>query len=177
MKLRSAIEACVVAALATGSAVPISAQEAKACGDTPGFSKLDFWLGEWEVFVGDSKVGDNRIEKILDGCAVMEHWVDASGSEGKSLFFYTPATDAWKQVWVTESATRAGGVKEKTLVLELDDGGVRFRGEIALSDGRTYHDRTTLTPLGNGAVRQLIEVSRDGATWQPSFDAIYRPAG
>jgi hypothetical protein len=37
-------------------------------------------------------------------------------------------------------------------------------------------DRTTLTPLGNGRVRQVIETSRDGGkTWRVGFDAVYVP--
>jgi hypothetical protein len=42
-------------------------------------------------------------------------------------------------------------------------------------EGTTVLDRTTLTPLGGGEVRQHIEVSSDrGATWRSSFDAVYR---
>ena len=150
-----------------GSGVPAS------CEGEPGFSRLDFWVGEWDVKVGNTIVGTNRIEKILAGCAVMEHWVDSAGGEGKSLFFYEPVSDTWKQVWVTEIATQVGGLKEKTLVEEFEDGGVRFRGRIPLPEGGHYLDRTTLTPLADGTVRQVIEVSSDGATWRVTFDAIY----
>ena len=58
-------------------------------------------MGEWGVVAGDERVGTNRIEKILDGCAILEHWRDNGGSEGKSLFYYNHATDTWRQVWVT----------------------------------------------------------------------------
>ena len=161
-------------------------QPPPSCEDTPGFHKLDFWVGEWDVFSGadySQKVGTNRIEKILDGCAVMEHWTDAGGGVGKSLFFYTPATDTWKQVWVTENATRPGGVKEKTMVdipaaEELPEGATRFQGTITRPNGSTYLDRTTLTPMegGEGKVRQVIEVSTDGGeNWRTAFDAIYVP--
>lgn len=145
------------------------------CESVPDFHKLDFWLGSWDVYVDDQKVGDNLIEKTLAGCAVLEHWTDVEGNEGQSLFFYTQATDTWKQVWVTERATAPGGVKEKVLVETFDDGGVRFQGEIPLGGGRQYLDRTTLTPLSEGRVRQHIEISRDGKSWESAFDAIYVP--
>lgn len=65
-------------------------------------------------------------------------------------------------------------MKEKTLVEEFPDGGVRFQGEIPLPDGRKVLDRTTLTPRPDGTVRQLIEQSSDaGKTWRVVFDAIY----
>lgn len=70
----------------------------------------------------------------------------------------------------------AGGVKEKRLMERYEDGGVRFQGEIALPDGRTYLDRTTLSPLDGGRVRQHIEISTDGGrSWRTTFDAVYVP--
>lgn len=166
------------AGLLAACAGPAATQQSRApaCGNVPGFSTLDFWVGEWDVFVDDEKVGANTIAKVLDGCAVMELWRSAGGGEGRSLFYYTPATDTWRQVWVTEQATAPGGVKEKTLIERFDHGGVRFQGEIALPDGRTYLDRTTLMPLDGGRVRQRIEVSTDGGqSWRTTFDAVYVP--
>ena len=53
---------------------------------------------------------------------------------------------------------------------------MRFQGEIALPSGNTCFDRTTLTPLEEGKVRQVIEVSRDGGQkWRVTFDAVYVP--
>jgi hypothetical protein len=155
----------------------VYAQAVSSCNDDPGFHVLDFWLGSWNVFVGDTLAGTNRITKVLNGCAVNEDWHDAAGSRGASLFYYEPSTRLWKQVWVTEQALEPGGLKEKHLVARLPEGGTRFQGEIPLPDGRIVLDRTTLTPEANGDVRQLIEVSRDGgASWRVTFDARYRRA-
>jgi hypothetical protein len=128
------------------------------------------------VYVDDTRVGTNRIEKVLDGCAVVERWTGTGGGEGRSLFWYVPATDTWKQVWVTARAAAPGGVKEKALVEDLPDGGLRFQGEIPLPGGGSYLDRTTLTPLAEGRVRQVIETSSDGGrSWETRFDAEYVP--
>ncbi len=81
-------------------------------------------------------------------------------------------------MWVTENATVPGGVKEKRLIERLEDGSVRFQGEIPMENGEGYLDRTTLTPLPDGRVRQHIEVSTDrGAAWRTTFDAVYVPVG
>ena len=78
-------------------------------------------------------------------------------------------------MWVTDDARQVGGTKEKHLVARLPGGGVRFQGELPLPDGRLILDRTTLTPMGPGEVRQVIETSRDGGgTWHAGFDARYR---
>ena len=146
-----------------------------ACDSDPSFHDLDFWLGDWTVVEAGKTVGHNRIEKQLGGCAVVERWKAADGSEGQSLFYHPPGTSQWKQVWLTPQATSVGGSKEKLLVTRLPGGALRFAGELPLPDGRTLFDRTTLTPLDGGRVRQLIEQSRDrGVTWKPAFDAIYR---
>ena len=160
-------------------AAPAAAQHAPSSGEEiEAFHLLDFWVGEWEVRVGDRTVGSNRIEKILNGCAVMEHWTAAGGGEGKSLFYYDAVRDEWHQVWVTGRATSTGGLKEKRLVEVLEGGALRFQGEVPLADGGSYLDRTTLTPLDGGRVRQVIQVSGDGGeTWRNTFDAVYVPAG
>ena len=150
-------------------------QQGAGCAADSTYSALDFWLGEWDVFEGDQQVGTNRITRVLKGCAVLEEWRDTMGGEGRSLFYVEPGTHRWKQVWVTDDARQVGGTKEKHLVARLPDGGVRFQGELPLPDGRLVLDRTTLTPIRSGEVRQLIETSRDGGTtWRAGFDARYR---
>lgn len=159
------------------AAAPTAAQQG-ACSGHPDFHLLDFWIGEWRVESGGTIAGHNRIERILDGCAVQENWVGASGGEGRSLFYYVPVEETWKQVWVTSNPFRPGGVKEKTLVERLANGGVRFQGTVSLPDGRVYLDRTTLSPESDGTVRQLLEVSTDeGISWRAVFDGRYVRTG
>ena len=73
---------------------------------------LDFWLGQWDVSQDGQLVGTTTIETTLDGCAIFEHWRDAAGGKGTSLFYYDRGTARWKQVWVTEHALAVGGAKE-----------------------------------------------------------------
>ncbi len=140
-----------------------------ACDSLPAYHTLDFWVGEWNVTEAGKPVGTNRIEKAAGGCALIENWKDAAGEEGTSLFYYLRGRREWKQVWV-----EPGGVKEKHLIARLPDGSVRFQGDLPRGDGTYLLDRTTLTPLEDGRVRQLIEQSSDGGrTWVAGFDAYY----
>jgi len=156
-----------------------AAGPAPACDAIDGFHVLDFWLGDWVVTSPDGeRLGRNRIEKILDGCAVQESWTSADGGRGMSLFYFNAGNGLWKQVWVTSRATVPGALKEKQLVERTEDGSLRFQGVIVLEDGRSRLDRTTLTPMPGGRVRQVIEWSRDGGVnWTESFVGIYAPAG
>jgi hypothetical protein len=163
------------------TATSFSAQSSKPalptphpCAGAPDYHKLDFWVGTWDVYDNHDGTlnGTDVVEKIVGGCAIMENWREADGTgEGKSLFDYQRTKKQWKQVWVTD----AGPIKEKHLIEELQDRGVRFQGEIPHPDGKSHLDRTTLTPLPGGRVHQVIEISCDtGKTWETGFDAEYR---
>ena len=161
-------------ALTQPAAAQTSAPVIPKCLDDSSYHLLDFWLGSWNV-VDSSKtvVGHNVIERIVGGCAITETWTEPGG-EGRSLFYFVPATKRWKQVWVTPQSLYPGGMKEKQFVGITPDGGVRFQGEYLGPRGALILDRTTLTPLGDHRVRQLIELSRDGGhSWKSAFDAMY----
>lgn len=132
---------------------------------------LGFWVGEWDVHADGRLDGVDRVESVLGGMALLEHWRGSEGHEGKSWFYFSRPENRWKQVWVTDSGT----VKEKVCLGTLPGVGVRFRGEITQPDGRVVTDQTTLTPLPDGTVHQVIEQSLDGGqTWRIGYDAIYR---
>jgi hypothetical protein len=138
-------------------------------------SPLAFWVGTWDVH--DSATGEfagsNQIVSILEGQAVLERWRGASGLEGASLFWNDGASGTWKQVW----ATSVGWAKQKTMVAAGEPGAVRFEGVVTLPDGTQVRDRTTLTLIGDGCVRQVIETAPlEGDTWEVGFDAVYAPA-
>ncbi len=172
MKFRFAAVA-LSAALLAGSA----GAAPQPCRDAPNGKALDFWLGEWNVVAvaGAAPVGASRIERVLDGCAIIENWQGAdAGDDGKSLFAFDARNGSWDQVWVTQDTSRPGGLKSKHLIAVFSSGAVRFQGTIFVRPGTEVLDRTTLTPLVDGRVRQTIEISRDGGdSWMTSFDAYY----
>ncbi|WP_271438615.1 hypothetical protein [Pontixanthobacter luteolus] len=133
---------------------------------------FDFWVGTWDVYPtgSDSMVGQSRIERTHNGCAVIENWMPANGRTGSSLNHYDPASGQWHQKWVGSG----GGAVEFT-------GGVTG-GKMVLTGNwpspQTPHQliRMTYTANDDGSVRQFGEGSTDhGLTWSASFDFIYRP--
>jgi hypothetical protein len=132
--------------------------------------ELDFWVGNWKVYVGKDFAGTDVVTKSLNGFSITESWHGASkGDNGSSLFYYMPAKKQWKQVWVTGI-----GVYKEKLSAPVPNG-IRFSGTVFLPRGRTYQDRTTLTTMPNGEVHQVIE-SLQGGKWVVGFDAVYRKA-
>jgi hypothetical protein len=172
--LAAAMIAVLAAPLCAQDADVSGAKKINSCNDDPSFHELDFWLGSWDVKLGERVVGTSRIEKMLKGCAIVENWTATDGSEGKSLFYYNNANKTWRQVWVTDAAYAPGGFSEKTLVARMNGGGLRFQGEVTNENGEHHLERTSLVPRLDGTVRQWIQISTDGGQmWTSVFDAMY----
>ncbi len=155
--------------------ISLHSQNAGPCQADSLYHALDFWVGDWEVFdQNDRLVGYNKIEKILNSCAIQENWTDTGGNEGKSLFYVENDSRQWKQVWVTASAKQPWGQKEKSLLSSTPGKEVLFQGSYKMQ-GQLILDRTILSKGANGHVKQTIQVSRDGGqNWQTTFIGIYK---
>ncbi|MFL6722339.1 MAG: hypothetical protein ACJ8FT_11145 [Sphingomonas sp.] len=157
--------AVVAAAQPPGSATP-------PCRATEISRNLDFWVGDWDVYVGSELNGRDTVERLLGGCAIVERWHGGAGDEGMSLFAYDARKDLWTQNWITENSALPGGIKVKLLRAHTPTS-TTFEGEIEGKTGAVYYDRTILTALPGGRVHQEIQVSRNGVAWRTGFDAIY----
>ena len=171
-----AFGACV-AALAAAAPAARAEDAATRCEQRSEYQRLRFWLGRWDVVVAGKPAGRDTIAAVLGGCAILENWTEPDGSEGKSWFYYDPASARWKQVWITDRAWQLGGTKEKAELPGPEAGPLRLQGVLVAPDGRRILDRTTLTRNADGTVRQVIETSIDaGLTWTSRWDALYRRA-
>ena len=133
--------------------------------------QFDFWVGHWDVFVpSGKKAGQNRIEVIADGCALLEHWTGGGGLTGQSLNIYDANDRRWHQTWVDNSGTLlmlTGGFVERSMVLSMS-------GPSQADPAKIVQQRITWTPAADGSVRQLWESSVDsGRTWTVLFDGRY----
>lgn len=144
----------------------IGEETLEACSATE-HRQFDFWAGEWEVRnPSEQVVGHNKIERVANGCALIEHWRGVKGPSGVSLNWYEPRTGEWNQTWVGLGLylRLSGG---------LDNGEMVLSGEREADGGRVM-DRIVWTPLEDGRVRQLWQVSRDGGSgWETVFDGTY----
>jgi hypothetical protein len=170
MKTRVPIIALVIAGLACTAFAeePAAAAPPVPKCDHVQHGQFDFWVGEWTVTAKDKVAGQNRIEKILDGCALLENWTGASGHSGKSLNFFDSYRNLWHQTWIDHQG----------MALYLDgkfaDGRMTLSGKQTdpLTAVVTTH-RISWTPLPTGEVRQLWDTSTDGKTWTVQFDGLY----
>jgi len=145
-----------------------SVAAAKPC-TSPSHRQFDFWIGTWNVTQAGKVAGQNKIESILNGCALMESWQGTGGVTGHSLNIYDSTREVWHQTWVDSTGsllTLEGRFKDGAMVLEgvaTDEKGVKAR------------QRITWTAASANEVRQLWQSSVDaGKTWKTEFDGLYR---
>lgn len=144
---------------------PLLGQESPPCSE-PIQSAFDFWIGSWEVRLGDgSLVGHNTIREMAGGCGLAENWRGVSGSVGESLNWVDPGDGRWHQLWLDRSGQ----------VLRLA-GGPDGEGMTLQGTGRDPEllHRISWTPMDEDRVRQLWQVSSDGGeSWSELFDGYY----
>ena len=138
--------------------------------EAPEHRQFDFWLGKWTVRgPSGAVVGTNRIESILAGCAIAEHWTSSGANRGTSLNFYDRADGTWKQTWIDNAGQPlylSGAFRDGSMVLEGTTQGA--------AGAAPSLQRITWSRIDNDGVRQLWETSTDGGkTWTVAFDGKY----
>ncbi len=154
----------------------LTAQAQLPCLADTNYRKLDFWVGEWDVFnKNDLKVGENRISLVLNDCAVLEEWA-STNSQGNFLFSgrshstYNPQTKQWQQHWVDNSGSSIdytwGDAVGNTMQFRTQPFKVG-RDSMAVK-------RLTLYNMNPIKVRQLSEISYNNSNvWLTEFDFLY----
>jgi hypothetical protein len=146
---------------------------ASPCDTMPKAREFDFWIGEWDVFApGGNRAGSSVIQKVSNGCALLENWTGGLGT-GKSLNFYNATAGYWQQTWI---GSAGGPVEFRDGVLQ--DSTMRFIARTTGPQGEPVLSRLSFTRLGPNRVRQHAESSGDGgATWTTSYDFHYLRKG
>jgi hypothetical protein len=167
--MRMFASALLVAAIAAHAADP--AKPAPGCPAGGPHHQFDFWIGEWEVRDPAGHLqGHSRIESVVDGCGISEHWDGVSGDRGVSYNAFDAGAGKWHQFWIGNSGNGVlmleGGLVDRSMVL--------LGTKVMSRTGKSQIQRIAWTPGADGSVRQVWDTSDDGNTWTNAFDGIYR---
>jgi hypothetical protein len=145
-----------------------SGTTAKPCTTSP-YRQFDFWRGTWNVTQAGKVAGQNKIESVLNGCALMESWQGTGGVTGHSLNIYDSTRDVWHQTWVDSSGSLL------TLEGKFKDGAMVLEGVAVDEKGAKSLQRITWTARSPDEVRQHWQSSSDGGkSWKTEFDGLYK---
>ncbi|MCE9580144.1 MAG: DUF1579 domain-containing protein [Deltaproteobacteria bacterium] len=181
MRASLTLTLAVVVGCAGATPAPAIAPSASspACVD-PAFRAFDFWIGAWDVTVKApatpgapwaSARGTQRVEAILGGCAIAEHFAaDGPGPAwaGTSLSVWQPALGQWRQTWVDDQ----GGYLAFTGGIE--DGAMTLYGEPRAQQGVMTRKRMRFERVTADALHWVWQqTTDDGATWQDLMTIDY----
>ncbi|HEX6622942.1 MAG TPA: tetratricopeptide repeat protein [Pyrinomonadaceae bacterium] len=143
-------------------------RNARPCKFSPEAKQLDFWVGRWDVQVSGQSVGTNVIERLEEGCLIMENWSGRGGSTGRSMNFFNPVTNKWRQTYIGNNET----IWEMSG--EYKDGVMFYAGEMFPPRGAPVMVRVKFYNLSPDRVRHTQDNSTDGGkTWTNVWDATY----
>ena len=131
------------------------------------YKKLDFWLGEWDVYVNGNKTAESFITKSMGGCTLHEDYRTLSGYFGRSYNYFDSSDNLYTQIWIDKFngkyVFKEKEAKEGYLLMLADQG----EGNLV----KMSYEKDIKT----GNVTQIMESSADnGETWTLSFTGIYK---
>jgi len=173
MPLKAKLRAsAVILSILAGIFAPDAAQaQSVACADDPIYRQQDFALGDWDVYHGDKKTAEVRLEPVLAGCAIRETWTSLSGKgNGLGLFTYSHVLKAWSYAWASDAGAAtvftgaASGANGMIYLTErpIDGGGTRIR-------------HWTLAEQADHSILELSVGSDDGGkTWTSEYELVWK---
>ena len=157
----------VPSACAASADVP----KATACA-FPDYHQFDFWIGDWDAFdIGGPAAPSAhvRVDRILDGCVLLEQYEDNGGQKGRSFTIWDTSRKVWHQTWVTNHG--------QLLVIEGTGkaGAITLVGEDRTAEGKKRLVRGTWKPVPEGVRESAVRSVDGGKTWEPWFDILFKP--
>lgn len=156
------------------------------CLYDPNFKKLDFFVGEWDVFVRGKgteynlKVGSDSVVQQPGGCSIIEYFTYFNAPsqgipnfEGRSMSFFDHA----KQKFIHSWAGSAGDIINYEEFASGENTITFLCVTNNLKDGSLMHRKFQFTyNPSDKTIHQFIQNSSNmGKTWSVDWDAIFRP--
>lgn len=153
---------------------PPAAAQASECADAI-HAGQDFTVGVWDVYNGDTKSAEVKMEKVLDGCAIHETWTVPEGRKGNGfgIFVYSSLLKGWNYLWASDTGATTSFIGQI-----IKPGEILYVTEKPLGDGKVRLRHWSLIQQPDGRVRELSVGTEDGgATWTTEYDLYWVKKG
>jgi hypothetical protein len=179
IKQTSRFGAALAASVIAISAGPASAQQQQpaaqpaaprprppACAEDPRYALQDFTVGHWDVYNGERKTAEVKMEKVLKGCSIFETWMNTSGvATGHGYFNFARGINSWQYFWTSDSGDTVHFIGSL-----IKPGEMRY----VVTYKRPQGDRLehwSLIAMPDGTVQELSRTTDDGGqTWRTGYD-------
>lgn len=145
----------------------------------PELKKLDIMVGHW-TYEGEYKAGpggpngkakgEDRIQWILGGFLLQDQEIE-TGALGDArmavLFAYDPAK---KNIVISGLMNDGGPVSG---IVEVSGNTITLDGKVVLGGKESLLRNTYVVAADRMSMTQKVEMSADGKTWTPFFDALF----
>ncbi|WP_235297323.1 DUF1579 domain-containing protein [Portibacter marinus] len=136
-------------------------------------SKLDFWVGEWDLTWEGGK-GKNVIEKTLKGRVIQENFKATEGNFngylGMSISTFDPRDGKWHQAW----ADSQGGFINLIGIMDGDQRIFQLAEPGTMPDGTQFINRMRFYDIQEDSFTWDWERSTDdGKNWQLNWRIQY----
>jgi hypothetical protein len=137
---------------------------------SPEANQFDFWVGEWDLTWGENGKGSNSIEKIMNGCVILENFDGTPSMElkGMSVSTFSKQLRKWQQTWVDNSGGYLdfiGGFQDGKMILSRE----------FVKDDKKLMQRMVWYNISENELDWNWERSNDsGQTWKVLWNIHYK---
>jgi len=145
----------------------------------PELKKLDIMVGHW-TYEGEYKAGpggpngkakgEDRIQWILGGFFLQDQEIE-TGALGDARMAVLFAYDPVKKNIVISGLMNDGGPVSG--IVEISGETITLDGKVVLGGKESLLRNTYVVAADRMSMTQKVEMSADGKTWTPFFDALY----
>ena len=133
-------------------------------------SRFNFWIGKWELFTNGSKMGESKVDTLLDGYVIQEDFLEFPPDpfHGISLTTYNADSKKWEQTTVDNQGHHS------FFTGEFKDGTATLIRNFKNKKGEDRIQRTRYSNILKDSFDWTFDASNDvGNTWNVFYVVHY----
>ena len=133
-------------------------------------AQFNFWIGKWELFTNGSKMGESKVDTLLDSYVIQEDFLEFPPDpfHGVSLTTYNVDTKKWEQTMVDNQGHHS------FFIGDFKDGEINLIRNFKNKKGEDRIQRTRYYNISQNSFDWTFGVSADeGKNWNIFYTVHY----